>query len=153
LSRQVLSEQVLARPSIKAWAGLLYGHKALTRELSARLLADHGLTLNDFDVLAQLSRAPEGRLRRVDLVERLLLTPSGITRLLGGLESAGYVEKATCDTDARVTYAVLTELGYEKLQEASRTHVVDIEAALARLNDEELETLGSLLARLAESDC
>jgi DNA-binding MarR family transcriptional regulator len=152
LSSQVISEQVLARPAIKAWAGLLYGHKALTRELSARLLADHGLTLNDFDVLAQLSRAPEGRLRRVDLVERLLLTPSGITRLLSGLECAGYVEKATCDTDARVTYAVLTDLGYEKLREASRTHVADIESALARLEDDELETLGALLGRLAEPD-
>ena len=152
MSRQVLSNQVLARAPIKAWTGLLYGHKALTRELSARLLADHGLTLNDFDVLAQLSRAPEGRLRRVDLVERLLLTPSGITRLLGGLECAGYVEKATCDTDARVTYAVLTDLGYEKLREASKTHVADIETALARFDDGELETLASLLARLSQSD-
>jgi DNA-binding MarR family transcriptional regulator len=152
LSRQVLSNQVLSRAPIRAWAGLLRGHKALTRELSARLLADHGLTLNDFDVLAQLSRVPEGRLRRVDLVERLLLTPSGITRLLGGLECAGYVEKATCDTDARVTYAVLTELGYEKLREASATHVADIERALAPLDDDELETLASLLARLAEAD-
>ena len=152
MSRQVLSAQVLARSPIKAWTGLLYGHKALTRALSARLLADHGLTLNDFDVLAQLSRAPEGRLRRVDLVERLLLTPSGITRLLGGLECAGYVEKATCDTDARVTYAVLTDLGYEKLREASKTHVADIETALARFDDGELETLASLLGRLAESD-
>jgi len=147
-----LSDQVLARPALKAWGGLLYGHKALTRELSARLLAAHGLTLNDFDVLAQLSRAPEGRLRRVDLVERLLLTPSGITRLLDGLERAGYVAKATCDTDARVTYAVLTELGYEKLRDASGTHVADIENALARLDGDELETLGSLLARLAEPD-
>ena len=152
MARQVISDRVLARPSIKAWSGLLYGHKALTRELSARLLADHGLTLSDFDVLAQLSRAPEGRLRRVDLVERLLLTPSGITRLLGGLESAGYVEKATCDTDARVTYAVLTALGYEKLREASKTHVADIEAALERFDEDELETLASLLGRLVESD-
>jgi DNA-binding MarR family transcriptional regulator len=131
---------------------LLRGHKALTRELSARLLTDHGLTLNDFDVLAQLSRAPDGRLRRVDLVDRLLLTPSGITRLLDGLERAGYVEKATCDTDARVTYAVLTDLGYEKLREATRTHVADVEAALAPLDEEELETLGDLLGRLAAAD-
>ena len=131
---------------------MLRGHKALTRELSARLLADHGLTLNDFDVLAQLSLAPEGRLRRVDLVDRLLLTPSGITRLLDGLERAGYVEKATCDTDARVTYAVLTDLGYETLREATRTHVADVEAALAPLNEQELETLGALLGRLSKAD-
>ncbi len=134
---------------MKAWLGLLRGHRALARELSARLLVDHGLTLNDYEVLAHLSRAPERRLRRVDLVERLLLTPSGITRLLDGLERAGLVEKATCDTDARVTYAVLTEAGYEKLREASRTHLADGEAALAPFGADELETLGTLPARIA----
>jgi DNA-binding MarR family transcriptional regulator len=152
LPRQVLSDQVLQRSPIRAWTGLLRTHKALTRDLSARLLADHGLTLNDFDVLAQLSLAPEARLRRVDLVERLLLTPSGITRLLDGLERAGYVAKAACDTDARVTYAVLTDLGHEKLREAVATHVSDVEASLDRLDEDELETLASLLARLGEAD-
>ena len=152
MSRQVLSDQLLQRSPIRAWTGLLRTHKALTRGLSARLLADHGLTLNDFDVLAQLSRVPEGRLRRVDLVERLLLTPSGITRLLDGLERAGYVDKAACDTDARVTYAVQTDLGYEKLREAVATHVSDVETSLQRLDEGELETLASLLARLGEAD-
>ena len=134
---------------MRAWLGLLRGYRSLTRDLGARLLADHGLTQNDFEVLAQLSRAPDWRLRRVDLAERLLLTPSGITRLLDGLERAGLVEKATCDSDARVTYAVLTEPGAEKLREASKTHLADIEAALACLAHEELETLGSLPSRLA----
>ena len=149
MSRQVLSDQLLAQPPVRAWLGLLRGYRTLTRELGARLLADHGLTQNDYEVLAQLSRAAESRMRRVDLAERLMLTPSGITRLLDGLECAGLVEKATCDTDARVTYAVLTEAGFEKLREASRTHIADIEAALGCLEHHELETLGSLPARLA----
>ena len=134
---------------MRAWLGLIRGYRALTRDLSARLLADHGLTQNDYEVLAQLSRAPDGRLRRVDLAERLMLTPSGITRLLDGLERAGLVEKATCATDARVTYASLTELGYGKLREASQTHIADIEAALGCLQEHELEALGALPQRLA----
>ncbi|MEX2253141.1 MAG: MarR family transcriptional regulator, partial [Thermoleophilaceae bacterium] len=111
MSRQVLSDQVFTRPAVQAFVGLLRGHSALTRRLSGRLLADHALTLNDYEVLLHLARAPDRRLRRVDLVERLLLTPSGITRLLDGLERCGYVAKAACDSDARVTYAVLTEDG------------------------------------------
>lgn len=152
MSRQVLSDQVVARPAVQAFVGLLRGSTALTRELSGRLLADHGLTLNDYEVLLHLSRAPDRRLRRVDLVEHLLLTPSGITRLLEGLERSGYVAKGTCNFDARVTYAVLTEDGYEKLRAASRTHLRDIDAAFGRLGDEELAALASLLARLTEPD-
>jgi DNA-binding MarR family transcriptional regulator len=133
---------------VRAWLGLLRSYRSLTRELGARLLANHGLTQNDYEVLAQLSRAESGRLRRIDLAERLMLTPSGITRLLDGLEQCGYVEKATCDTDARVTYAVITEAGYDKLAEASESHLADIEAALGCLAAEELATLGELPARL-----
>jgi DNA-binding MarR family transcriptional regulator len=144
-----LSEQVLSRPAVKAWLGLLRGHRALAREFTARLLAEHDLTLNDYEVMAHLSRASDRRMRRVDLAERLQLTPSGITRLLEGLERAGLAEKATCDSDARVTYAVLTDAGLERLREASTTHVADIEAALGCFSPDELETLGSLSARLA----
>ena len=76
---------------VEAWINFLRAHAAVTRQFNAELLATHGLTINDYDVLAQLNRAPEQALKRVDLVERVLLTPSGITRLLKGLEEAGYV--------------------------------------------------------------
>jgi DNA-binding MarR family transcriptional regulator len=79
----------------------------------------------------------------------VLLTPSGITRLLEGLERCGYVERASCSSDARVTYALLTDEGYEKLRQASSTHVEGIRSHFAgRFSEEELETLGSLLSRL-----
>ncbi|MBD0338916.1 MAG: MarR family transcriptional regulator [Thermoleophilia bacterium] len=146
-----MSDQVLAAPAVRSFVGLLRGHTALTRGLSARLLADHGLTLNDYEVLLHLSRAPDHRLRRVDLVERLLLTPSGITRLLDGLESAALVAKATCESDARVTYAVLTDEGYETLRRASRTHMADIDAAFAGFRADELEMLADLLGRLTDN--
>jgi DNA-binding MarR family transcriptional regulator len=150
LTRQVLRGQVFQeRPSVAAWVGLLRSYLALTRELNGELVSEHGLTINDYEVLLHLARAPERRLRRVDLADRLLLTASGITRLLDGLQRAGYVDKASCDTDARVTYAVLTEEGLEKLRAAADTHVDGIrERFESRFSEEELETLAGLLARL-----
>jgi DNA-binding MarR family transcriptional regulator len=107
------------------------------------------LTLNDYEVLLHLSRAEGRRLRRVDLAERVLLTPSGITRLLAGLECAGYVERASCASDARVTYAQLTDAGIEKLRAAATTHVAGIrELFNGRFSADELEALGGLLERL-----
>jgi DNA-binding MarR family transcriptional regulator len=117
--------------------------------LNAQLVGDHGLTINDYEVMLLLARAPERRLRRVDLAESVLLTASGITRLLDGLERAGYVNKARCETDARVTYAVLTDEGLEKLREAGESHIAGVrELFETRFTEEELQTLASLLARL-----
>ena len=158
MSRQVLTTQ--ASPAIDAWVGLLRAHAAVTRELSGELVAAHGLTINDYEAMLHLSRADEGAMRRVDLAERLLLTPSGVTRLLDGLERAGWVTKGSCSTDARVTYAVLTDEGREKLRVASRSHLAQIQALFeGRLSDGELAGLADLLGRLhesgaaADSDC
>ncbi|HEX2376457.1 MAG TPA: MarR family transcriptional regulator [Gaiellales bacterium] len=136
-----------------AWVGLLRGHAALTRALNADLVADHGLTLNDYEVLLRLSRAPGGQMRRVDLAEQVLLTASGITRLLDGLQASGYVDKAACSSDARVTYAVLTDAGHEKLRAAADVHVAGIHAKFAeRYSDDEMATLAELLSRLDGSE-
>ena len=150
MSRQVLRGQAFReRPSLNAWVSLLRAHAALTRTLSAELVHAHGLTINDYEVLLHLARADDHRLRRVDLAERLLLTASGITRLLDGLERAGYVCKAQCDSDARVTYAVITDAGFTKLHEASDTHLASIRGLFEeRFSGAELDTLGELLGRL-----
>jgi DNA-binding MarR family transcriptional regulator len=149
MATQAPSSHILDGVALDAWTAFLRTHAGVTRRLNADLLAVHALTLNDYEVLLYLSRAPDRRLRRVDLVERLLLTPSGITRLLEGLERARYVTKAACESDARVTYAVLTDAGYEKLRAAARTHVAGVrEQFVGRFSDEELQTLASLLARL-----
>jgi DNA-binding MarR family transcriptional regulator len=139
----------------------LRAQAAVVRELNAELVAAHGLTINDYEVLLHLSRAPEWSLRRVDLAERVVLTPSGITRLLTGLERAGWVERAECPSDARVSYARLTDAGYAKLHEAARTHLAGVHAHFTgRFDGDELETLSTLLGRLpgnddgsAEDDC
>jgi DNA-binding MarR family transcriptional regulator len=146
-----LSTQVTQRtiPEIQVWVALLRAHASSTRRFNAQLVAEHGLTLNDYEVLLHLSHADGKRLRRVDLAERILLTPSGITRLLEGLERGGYVERASCASDARVTYAQLTGEGEAKLREAADTHVAGIrEFFRDRYSKDELTALGGLLERL-----
>ena len=101
-----------------AWGGLLRSHATMTRAMNAQLVSEHGITLSDYDVLIQLYHAEGRRLRRIDLARSVLLTASGITRLLDGLESCGLVGKENCDSDRRVTYAVLTEAGVKKVEEA-----------------------------------
>jgi DNA-binding MarR family transcriptional regulator len=146
-----LSTQVSQRtiPEIQVWVALLRAHASSTRRFNAQLVAEHGLTLNDYEVLLHLSHADGKRLRRVDLAERILLTPSGITRLLEGLERGGYVERASCASDARVTYAQLTDDGEEKLREAADAHVAGIrEFFRDRFSRDELVALSGLLQRL-----
>jgi DNA-binding MarR family transcriptional regulator len=134
---------------LEAWVAFIRSHAAITRQLSADLLAAHGLTVSDYEVLFHLEQAEDNMMRRVDLAEGVVLTASGITRLLDGLERAGYVEKATCDSDARVSYAKLTEAGRAKLEEASETHLAGIEELFtSRFSEADLATLAELLSRL-----
>ena len=133
-----------------AWVQLLRTHAALTGAMDANLRAEHDLTINDYEVLLALSQAPERRMRRVDLADHVLLTQSGITRLLQGLEDAGLVRRADCPTDGRVVYAELTDAGRQRLRAAARTHVRDIEELFAaHLSADELATLERILGRFA----
>lgn len=117
--------------------------------MDCNLRAEHGLTIHDYEVLLALSRAEDRRLRRVDLAERVVLTQSGITRLLAGLEEAGLVRRANCASDGRVVYAELTEEGLDRLRAAARTHVRDIEELFAsRLSREELDVMDAALGRV-----
>jgi DNA-binding MarR family transcriptional regulator len=134
---------------LEAWTRFLRAHAALTRELNAELLQGHGLTLSDYEVLLVLARAEARRLRRVDLAERVLLSASGITRLLDGLEAAGLVCRASSDTDRRVVFAELTDEGHAKLREAATTHVAGIHRLfLDRFDEGERRLLAELLGRL-----
>ena len=149
MSSQVLSTQEVSNLPDTAWVRFLRAHAALTRELSARLEALHELTLSDFDVLVQLYYAEGRRMRRIDLARSVLLTASGITRLLDGLERCGLVAKDRCDSDARVTYAVLTTAGVKKIEEARESHLADIEELFgSRFSPQEREQLAELLGRL-----
>jgi DNA-binding MarR family transcriptional regulator len=136
-------------PAVRAWARLLRAYVSTTRSLSAELQEEHGLTINDYEALLVLSRAEDGRLKRVDLARNVMLTPSGITRLLQGLEDAGLVERASCATDLRVTYAQLTDAGREKLEAASDGHVAAICALFdEHFTDDEIDSIAELLGKL-----
>ena len=146
---QVLSAQEVSDATQVAWVRFLRAHAALTRELSARLEAEHGLTMSDFDVLIQLYHADGHAMRRIDIARQVLLTASGITRLLDGLERCGYVAKQACESDARVTYAVLTDEGLRKVKEARKSHHADIDELFgSRLEPAERAQLAELLGRL-----
>jgi DNA-binding MarR family transcriptional regulator len=151
-----LSTQTPSRIDTEPFALFLRAHAAVVRELSAELEAEHGLTINDYEVLLRLARAPDRLMRRVDLAQQVVLTPSGITRLLEGLERAGYVDRAVCASDARVKYAHLTDAGHDKLRAAAKTHVAGIERLfLGRFDESERAQLSEFLRRLGESggDC
>jgi DNA-binding MarR family transcriptional regulator len=146
-----LTTQALSKPALTAWIRLVRGQAAARRTLESQLQAAHGLTVVGYEALLLLSNAEAQAMRRVDLARGLGLTPSGVTRLLDGLERDGLVAKRTCDADARVTYAVLTEAGAERLERASCSHVGSVRALFEeRYSDEELETLASLLGRLPQ---
>src|SRR3954469_1545017 len=139
--------------AIDAFVRLVRANAAVTRQLSAQLSADHGLNLSHYEALLSLARAPESRMRRVDLANGLLLTASGVTRLLDGLERDGLVAREECSSDRRVSYAVLTEAGRAKLREASKSHTRQIRELLGGPYDEdELAQLVELLDRLPGVD-
>src|SRR5204862_5084717 len=110
---------------------------------------EHGLSINDYEALLVLSRAEDGRLKRVELARSLMLTPSGITRLLQGLEDAGLVERASCASDLRVTYAQLTDAGRDKLEAASSDHIASIRALFEEnFAQDEIRAIAEILGKL-----
>ena len=152
MSRQVLSPQALELPQpleLTAFARLMRAHTLLRRELEAEVLTPRGLTINDFEALLHLSKAAGQRLRRIDLVDRLVLTPSGVTRLLEGLEEAGLTENHQCDGDARVTWAQLTPTGAETIECVGVKHTERLRTLFRdTLSEAEVEQLSELLGRL-----
>src|SRR5690349_22202216 len=141
---------------LESWVLFLRAHAAITRELSAQLQREHDLTLNDYEVLLHLLHEDGGMMHHVDLAQEVILTASCITRLLEGLERAGYVRKESCSSDARVSYAALTDEGREKLRVAAETHLRGIdELFVSRYSGSELTALAELLGRLpvTGADC
>jgi DNA-binding MarR family transcriptional regulator len=128
---------------LRAWRGLLRVHAALSKALDAQLEAEHGLPLNSYEVLMYLSDAEGGRMRMHDLASSVLLSRSGLTRLVDRLEREGYLERCSCAHDARGAFAVLTAAGREKLEAARETHLAGVrERFLHHFSDEELDALG-----------
>jgi DNA-binding MarR family transcriptional regulator len=138
---------------LSTWRTFLRAHAQVTRRLEHGLLVEHDLPLASYDVLVQLSEAPAGRLRMTELAERVLLSRSGLTRLVDRLVRDGLVERQACPSDARGTLAVLTPAGRARLAAAWPTHLQGVVSrVVGRLSKDELVTLGALLSRLVEPD-
>lgn len=114
-------------PRLQPWVAFLRAHAAVSRALEAELEAEQSMSLADYEALMQLAHADGRRLRMSELADRMILTRSGISRLVDRLEAAGDVERVACSTDARGAYAALTEAGYTRLQAASPTHLRGID--------------------------
>jgi DNA-binding MarR family transcriptional regulator len=110
-------------PRLGAWRAFIHANARLLRRLDEELQAAHGLSLAEFDALLQLVNAPGRRLRMSVLADRVLLSRSGITRLVDRLEGSGMVARSACVTDARGAEAALTDRGLERLRAASHTHL------------------------------
>jgi DNA-binding MarR family transcriptional regulator len=110
-------------PRLGAWRSFLHAHARLTRRLDEELRAAHGISLPEYDALLQLASAPDRRLRMSALADRVLLSRSGITRLVDRLVTDGMVERIACTTDARGAEAALTQAGLDRLRGAARTHL------------------------------
>lgn len=137
-------------PRLGAWRAFLRAHAHVVRELERELTDDQQLALTDYDVLVQLSAAEERRLRMSELADRLLLSRSGVTRLIDRLVADGLVERVTCDTDKRGQWASLTDAGYERLRGASPTHLRGVAAHfLDRLSADDLAVLERMLDSVA----
>lgn len=147
----VRSESVpLGAAELDAWRGLLRAHSALAKTLDAELESEHALALSSYEVLLRLDAAEERRMRMCDLAESVLLSRSGITRLVDRLERDGLVARDSCAQDARGSFAVLTDAGALRLRRSRATHIDGVRRHfLACFSPAELEQLAGLLARLA----
>ena len=136
-------------PRLSAWRTFLRAHSLVIRQLERELQDEQRMALTDYDVLVQLSMAPDRRLRMSELADRLTLSRSGATRLVDRLVGQGLVARATCDTDRRGQWAELTDAGLDRLRTASPTHLRGVGAHfLDRLDADDLAALERALERV-----
>jgi len=129
---------------LAAWRGLLRVHAHLVGELDAELRAEHRLPLTSYEVLLTLANAEGGELRMSEIADSVLLSRSGLTRLVDRLEAEGLVERRACPTDRRGAYARLTPAGRERFEAARRTHLDGVRRRfLGRLSEDDLRALAA----------
>jgi DNA-binding MarR family transcriptional regulator len=143
------SSQQLDERELRAWRGMLRAHAALTKALDADLETEHGLPLSSYEVLLYLHDADGGRMRMRDLATSVILSRSGLTRLVDRLERDGLIRRESCPSDARGSFAVLTSAGARKLAAARETHLAGVRSRfLAHFSAEEMDALGEVWERV-----
>jgi DNA-binding MarR family transcriptional regulator len=148
------STERLSDQELRAWRGLLRAHSFLSKALDADLEAQHGLPLTSYEVLLHLADAADHRIRMHDLAERVLLSRSGLTRLIDRMERDGLIRRETCPSDARGSFAVLTDEGRTMFAKARSTHLAGIRALfLDRFSPAELDALADAWERVLPAGC
>jgi DNA-binding MarR family transcriptional regulator len=131
----------LSASEMRAWRNFIESVNTMTAAMETDLVP-FGLTMGDYEVLVRLSEAEDERMRMCDLANVLQLSPSGLTRRLDGLVSAGLVERVANPADRRVMFAALTPRGHVKLAEAAPDHVASVRnrffKGLSRIQIDEL---------------
>jgi DNA-binding MarR family transcriptional regulator len=141
-SRPARSSARFTPLELAAWRGLLTVYAKLSQELDDQLQAEQGLPLSSYDVLVHLNEATGGQLRMTELADRILLSKSGLTRVIDALEAQGLVKRVRAEHDARGFYATITREGRARFRAAHRAHVRGVrERFLDLLTQDELRTL------------
>jgi DNA-binding MarR family transcriptional regulator len=143
------SPERFTEDELRPWMGFLRFHARVMRELDDELQRAHGMPLTTFDVLINLERAPDQRLRMRDLADAIVLSRSGLTRLVDRLVRQGYVRRERCGEDARGAFAVLTDEGRAALEEVLPTHLAGVRRRFHESLDEaDWERLGDAWEKL-----
>jgi DNA-binding MarR family transcriptional regulator len=143
------ADLMLDRDELGAWRGMLRVHAGLVKALDAELAAVHGLPLTSYEVLLYLADAPGGRLRMAELADAVLLSRSGLTRLVDRMEREGLIRREQCPNDARGWFAAITHTGLQTFRTARETHLAGVrERFLAHFSRDELRGLAELWERV-----
>src|SRR5215207_8970311 len=138
-------------PRLQAWRQFLMAHARVSRRLDDELRADHDLSLAEYDALLSIAEAPDRRIRMRQLADRVILSKSGVTRLIDRLVLDGLVQRDACLSDARGAEAVLTTAGLDRLRRASRTHLRGIdEHFIAVVDDADLTVIQRSMRAVAD---
>jgi DNA-binding MarR family transcriptional regulator len=136
------ASEPLSTHELAAWRGLLRTHARLLRQLDRQLTDEHGLLTSSYEVLLRLAEAPRGTMRMKDVADSLLLSRSGLSRVVDDLERKGYVMRERCASDARGTEAVITRSGRGAFRRAQRSHLRSVRAEfLDKLSEQQLRAL------------
>jgi DNA-binding MarR family transcriptional regulator len=132
---------------IASFATLVRANAGPTRSLNEELVTEFGLTVEEYEVVLRIARAPGMRMRELDLAAQPLLTAAKVTRVLDRLERRGLVDRGYEVDDRNVLYVTLTDAGRAKTRDATANHAAQVEKLFGALFDD--ESLQALLARLA----
>jgi len=139
------ASEPLSTRELAAWRGFLRTHARLLRHLDRRLTEEQGLPTSSYEVLLRLAEAPSGMMRMKDIADSLLLSRSGLSRVIDELERKGYVARQSCATDARGTEAVITRSGRSAFRKARDSHLRSVRAEfLDKLSEKQLRQLADV---------